>query len=122
MKLAAKWDYREGLQSMSVAQAVEYEYGRTGGGGQLETMGHAINGHEVEFRRGLGLRALPVHYGSSMLMVVAETIEQARELAKTGAAYTYGAFKQDRVPMESIDGEPTRVVDVPCAEWHKWSE
>lgn len=64
----------------------------------------------------------PVHYGSSMLMVVAETIEQARELAKTGAAYTYGAFKQDRVPMESIDGEPTRVVDVPCAEWHEWSE
>lgn len=47
MKLAAKWDYREGLQSMSVAQAVEYEYGRRGGGGQLETMGHAINGvHE----------------------------------------------------------------------------
>ena len=47
MKLAAKWDYREGLQSMSVAQAVEYEYGLRGGGGQLETKGHAINGvHE----------------------------------------------------------------------------
>lgn len=63
-----------------------------------------------------------VSYGSSLLVVVAETLEQARIVAMQGKAYTYGEFLSDRLPMEAIQSEPTRVIDVPCAEWHEWSE
>lgn len=65
----------------------------------------------------------PVSYGSSSVFVVAETVEQARELAKTGKHYSYGEYLNEERSMSSIElGAPTRVVDLPCAEWHEWHE
>lgn len=66
-----------------------------------------------------------VAYGQSMVFAVAETVEQARELCRTGTVCTYGTPK-DWEPKDWTKkinlGEPTRVVDIPCAEWHEWSE
>lgn len=63
----------------------------------------------------------PVSYGSSMVVAVAETVEQARELAKSAPRYTYNEFHQGDGYWVTL-GEPTRIVDLPCAEWHEWSE
>ena len=35
--------------------------------------------------------------------------------------YRYVQFERDIVPS-AVLGEPTRIVDLPCAEWHEWSE
>lgn len=61
-----------------------------------------------------------VSYGSSICFAVAETVEQAREIAARAWLYHYG-FSKDKPPKEVL-GEPTRVYDLPCAEWHEWSE
>lgn len=62
-----------------------------------------------------------VSYGSSMVMAVAETVDDARRIAKSAPRYTYNEFHQgDGCEIEL--GEPTRIVDLPCAEWHEWSE
>lgn len=63
----------------------------------------------------------PVEYGGSMLFVVAESEEQARELARTGKTYSYGVYPERTTPNIEL-GKPDRVVDLPCAEWHWWSE
>ena len=62
-----------------------------------------------------------VEFGTSMLFAVAETLEEAKAEAMRGQAYAFGEFKQDRVPVVEL-GAPTRVLDLPCAEWHEWSE
>jgi len=62
----------------------------------------------------------PVNYGTSAVFAVAETVEQAREIAQGAPAYTYVEFRDGTGGREL--GEPTRVVDLPCAEWHEWSE
>lgn len=66
----------------------------------------------------------PVSYGQSRLTVVAKSVEQARELEKTGSICTFGTPDfSDPMPMNADDlGEPTRVFDLPCAEWDWWSE
>jgi hypothetical protein len=77
----------------------------------------------------------PVSYGGSMLLVVAETVEQAKELAGSKLARWYSHVEypdgrphyHDNVAnyvRDSSPGlaEPLRVVDLPCAEWHKWEE
>ena len=61
-----------------------------------------------------------VSYGSSLLMVVADTVTQARELAKTGKSYSFGQFEKE--PYVAPEREPDRIVDCPCAEWHVWCE
>lgn len=63
----------------------------------------------------------PVNYGDSMLIVVAETLEEAKTLAKNGTAYSFGIYRAEGIPEVRL-GEPTRVVDAPCAEWHAWAE
>lgn len=67
-----------------------------------------------------------VGYGSTMLMVVAEDVSAAKKLAMSGASYHYTEYGQEGVPMNAAQiaalGEPTRIVDLPCAEWHMWSE
>ena len=63
----------------------------------------------------------PVSYGSSMVFAVAETVEQAREIAKTAPRYAYNEFHSGD-GCDAVLGEPIRVVDLPCAEWHEWSE
>lgn len=64
-----------------------------------------------------------VHYGSSLLIVAAESLEDAKAQACTGKAYTYGEFERERIPLDpALLVEPNRVLDLPCAEWHEWSE
>jgi hypothetical protein len=62
-----------------------------------------------------------VSYGTSMLLAVAHSVEEAKQLAARGARFSYVQYKQGD-GMEIDLGEPTRIVDLPCAEWHEWSE
>jgi hypothetical protein len=62
-----------------------------------------------------------VPFGSSMYFAVAETVEQAREMARTAPAFAYTSIEENPPPAVLL-GEPTRVLDLPCAEWHVWSE
>lgn len=62
-----------------------------------------------------------VPFGSTMVFAVADSEESARAQAKAGAAYSYFQFP-DSAPREMELGAPTRVVDLPCAEWHMVSE
>lgn len=63
-----------------------------------------------------------VSYGSTMFFAVAETVEEAREIARKADAYA--EEPDDRGPNKNGIKllEPTRVVDLPCGEWHKWEE
>lgn len=64
-----------------------------------------------------------VKWGSTMLIVVAETLDDAKQQAAIGKAYRYTEFEQEHIPMDAARlGEPTRIVDLPCAEWHLWEE
>jgi hypothetical protein len=58
-----------------------------------------------------------------MVFAIAETVEAAEALCLSRAAkwHTFGT------PTEYYEwtkplGQPTRIVDLPCAEWHEWSE
>lgn len=70
-------------------------------------------------------RPYPIHHGASLVFAVARSLEEAREVAARGKVYLNC---QDDVSHEWLDsyalrlGEPTRVVDLPCAEWHEWEE
>lgn len=63
-----------------------------------------------------------VFYGSSLVFAVAETEEQARQIAKQSAAYTFGEYGNFKHVQDMKLGEPIRVLEPPCAEWHEWSE
>lgn len=65
-----------------------------------------------------------VSYGSSMVFAVAETLADAKEQAANGIAYKYGEYRQEWSPKDLAAklGEPLRVLDLPCSEWHEWSE
>lgn len=62
-----------------------------------------------------------VSYGSSLFFAVAETVEAARDVAARSKAYAYGNHEQSAPPGVEL-GEPARIVDLPCGEWHEWSE
>jgi hypothetical protein len=59
-----------------------------------------------------------VSYGTSLFFAVAENLEQAKKLAKRAP---YGHWKHKTAPQIEL-GEPSRVLDLPCGEWHEWSE
>ena len=63
-----------------------------------------------------------VPYGSSMLVAVAKDEEAARFLAKKSPAYVYGEFGNGDAPQSLELGPPTRVLELPAAEWHEWHE
>lgn len=65
-----------------------------------------------------------VSNGSSMVFATAETEDDARKQAAKGLAYRYGKYKQDGnfSVLAAKLGKPNRVVGLPCAEWHEWSE
>jgi hypothetical protein len=64
-----------------------------------------------------------VDYGNSIVIAVAESLEQAKAVAKSGKAYTFIEFDEDEKSFESFDlGEPIRVLECPCAEWHEFKE
>jgi len=70
--------------------------------------------------------AEPYHisYGTSLVIAVAETVEQARIQAASGKVQAYGKFERptDMSAQAKELGEPTRVLDLPCAEWYEWEE
>ncbi len=61
-----------------------------------------------------------VSYGTTMVFAIAENLEQAKELASKGKAYAYNEY-EEKTPKVGL-GDPLRIVDLPCAEWHMWSE
>lgn len=65
-----------------------------------------------------------VPYGSSMLFAAAETEAEAMAQALRGRAYRFGEEEIELVKDGIVAklGPPTRVVDLPCAEWHSWAE
>lgn len=66
-----------------------------------------------------------VPYGSSLLFVVASSIEEAKEQASRAAGYySYGDnfFESDMKALANELGEPLRILPLPCAEWHEWGE
>jgi len=65
-----------------------------------------------------------VTYGSAMVFAVAATEATAKKQAAKGLAYKYGKYRQDgsMADLAGRLGKPDRVVDLPCAEWHEWSE
>lgn len=62
-----------------------------------------------------------VSYGSAMVFAVASDVDEARKIAASGECYSFGKYS-DGTPPSLVLGEPTRVVDLPCAEWHTWQE
>jgi hypothetical protein len=67
--------------------------------------------------------ANPYHvvYGSSPVFAVAETEEMAHKECQMAPGYEYGDCDGSPPRLTPL-GEPTRVVDLPCAEWHEWSD
>jgi hypothetical protein len=70
-----------------------------------------------------------VAYGESWVIAVAETLDDAKRQAAAGKVFKFGLdfsdskrFPQEQSVLKIELGEPTRVVDLPCAEWHEWSE
>jgi hypothetical protein len=64
-----------------------------------------------------------VSYGSSWLVVVAKTEEQARKLAERAAIRKYGLIlDSDGVLGDSIKLGVPRVENLPFAECYEWSE
>jgi len=59
-----------------------------------------------------------VPWGNSLLIVVAESLPNARRLAMKSA--------KERWPknFDAINKniKPTRILSLPCVEWHEWSE
>lgn len=74
----------------------------------------------------LWINPYPVSYGCSMVFAVADSLEQAKAIAASKVSakhYTYGIEHESGQWTSDLDlGEPQRIVDLPCAEWHEWSE
>ena len=61
-------------------------------------------------------------YGGTMVFAVAKNLREARKIAETAPEYAYAKYER-KGPGASVKlGEPTRVVSLPCAEWHYWEE
>lgn len=70
-----------------------------------------------------------VSYGQSMLFIVADTVEHAKALAKTGKVFRFGLDFSDEKRFPGYQqirntelGAPDHILDTPCAEWHEFSE
>lgn len=62
-----------------------------------------------------------ISYGSSILYVVANSLMQAKKLAKHAIVQKYG-FSDNGTLGDIKLGEPTRILDLPCAEVYHWEE
>lgn len=63
-------------------------------------------------------------YGGSFVFAVAKTEDEARRIATTADVMAYGEYDEGPLSsrLEKPLGEPTRVLDLPCAEAYRWSE
>ena len=66
----------------------------------------------------------PVPYGTAMVFAVAENLREARKVALADGKkiWAYSKYDNDPVPAGIKLGKPDRVLSLPCAEWHEWSE
>ncbi len=69
----------------------------------------------------------PVHvaYGGCVVVVMAETVEQAREIAAAGHGWqkwNYEGNDIDPIRKRGLAGEPTAVLDGPAYAASYWSE
>ena len=62
-----------------------------------------------------------VPYGMSLFFAVADSVDQARRIALDAAAFKGGLHYPESTPVITL-GEPDRIMDLPCGEWHEWSE
>lgn len=60
-----------------------------------------------------------VNYGSSLLIVAADSLSEARLMAKKAPHGVY-SFKSKGVDVDKK--KPSRVKNLPYAEYHEWSE
>lgn len=67
-----------------------------------------------------------VSYGSSLLVVAANDLEEARVIAfdklKAKSYSCGGMFESSTLPKRWKLKKPDRVLSLPCAEWYEWSE
>lgn len=60
-----------------------------------------------------------IPFGGTLFFAIAETVEEARKIAETAPGYYFG---NENDPQRPKLGEPSRVRDLPCGEFHSWSE
>lgn len=65
-------------------------------------------------------RPYKVSYGDSLVFAVAENLEEAKKAAANGKSWMYGQYDNGGAKCEL--GEPSRILEAPCAEWQEWSE
>lgn len=63
-----------------------------------------------------------VKYGGSICVVMAETLEQAKDIAASGQAWLQWDYKDTPIQRNAPLGEPTKVLDGPSAAWAHWEE
>lgn len=63
-----------------------------------------------------------VSYGGSCLYAIAESEEQAREIAVTAITKSYGEYNGQMLGDHVKLGAPTRSCDLPYAEVYEWSD
>lgn len=71
------------------------------------------------------LRPYEVSYGNSFVLAVAASDDEARRLIRESARwYSSGEYGGEQKPWPDapVDRSPDRIVDLPCAEFHEWSE
>jgi hypothetical protein len=62
-------------------------------------------------------------YGGSMLYAVAESVEQAKQIAMEKALiWSFGKYSPHQHKAGIELGEPTRILDLPCAEFMDYEE
>jgi len=49
------------------------------------------------------------------------TLDEARTQAAKAPGYSYGQYPKAPGGASPLK-EPTRIVELPCAEWHEWCE
>lgn len=59
-----------------------------------------------------------VKWGMSLVVAIAETVEQAREVAIAASDAPDNMKRGGTLTL----GEPTQVIDVPGATWFEWKE
>ena len=63
-----------------------------------------------------------VSYGISMVFAVAGSLEEAKSIALSNkTVMEYSQYESGRHHPDDL-GEPDRILDLPCAEWHEWAE
>lgn len=65
-----------------------------------------------------------IRYGSSVVIAVAESEDDARAQVAEGRTYAFARYDNDGCPhLDKLKlGKPDRVLDLPCAEAYWWSE